>query len=89
MDFFCSSEIVFIYIVDLQCCINYKRSKNVVVEKCVIQHNVPMMCIFYCVLFVLSVVLQSQNLTENEFEILLFAVFCVSSEFAPDSVGEE
>lgn len=34
-----------------------------------------MMCIFYCVLFVLSVVLQSQNLTENEFEILLFAVF--------------
>lgn len=29
---FCSSEIVFVYIVDLQCCINYKRSKNVVVE---------------------------------------------------------
>lgn len=29
---FCSSEIVFAYIVDLQCYINYKRSKNVVEE---------------------------------------------------------
>ena len=30
--FFCSSEIVFAYIVDLQYYVNYKRSKNVVKE---------------------------------------------------------
>lgn len=29
---FCSSEIVFVYIVDLQCYTNYKRGKNVVAE---------------------------------------------------------
>lgn len=29
---FCSSEIVFVYVVDLQCYTNYKRSKNVVKE---------------------------------------------------------